>query len=172
MPRTTTPSQWLHDEREERKVATGGETSRFLALPVELRLPIYEFVFRSQPGEWAPSRHALAILLTCKQVYDEANQLAFSLTNFFVSPHCLKKFGRHIDGLSPARTTSIRHLAVESVVSTSFSNKARCLPELTLDTLTFIPRYHYWMPYLDRSAWPDRYANALDELLDTVSTLR
>jgi hypothetical protein len=91
-----------------------GSFSPLLELPRELRDNVYFFLFSSTRLTYGktvkPARHALSMLLTCRQIYDEAAPLWLGQVRFnFESAEAM------LDKLSlrtPALLAQLRHLRV------------------------------------------------------------
>ena len=143
-----------------------------LTIPCELRNAIYHYVFAPDAvsrsfqftHSWDPlavqlqvlrpledrktqSSNDLRILLTCRQIHDEAHQLAVSLTGFDVTgerakPDC---FALHASTLRDSKVSALRHITLTARISylRSMNEQWRGLPfghpELMLDTLTIVP---------------------------------
>lgn len=74
------------------------EGSAFMALPTEIRLNIYDFVFLSQPPT---GKSNLAILAACRQVHGEAIVKALKMTCFHLSHTSDLEFESRLRRLGP-----------------------------------------------------------------------
>lgn len=143
----------------------------FLTIPTELRNAIYLYVFTPDPATDTPtSNHPpdllatalelqhqpkheqrspsqLHILRSCRQIHDEANQLALSLTAFHVQgetsyPDC---FALRASNLRSTKLTALRHITLTSRIShlramnEAWQGVPFGCPELDLETLTIVP---------------------------------
>jgi hypothetical protein len=143
-----------------------------LTIPCELRNAIYHYIFALDPGSRSlqfthsldplavqlqvfrpredrktQSPNELRVLRTCRQIHDEAHQLAVSLTGFDVTgerakPDC---FALHASTLRESKVLALRNITLTARIShlRSMNEDWRGFPfghpELTLDTLTIVP---------------------------------
>lgn len=142
-----------------------------LTIPCELRNAIYYYIFAPDADEkllfthsldplatqlqvFRPAeqrrrepRNELRVLLTCKQIHDEAHQLALSLTAFDVTgesakPNC---FAMYCSTLRDSKVSALRHITLTARISylRSMNEDWRGSPfgnaQLELDTLTIVP---------------------------------
>ncbi|KAF2161481.1 hypothetical protein M409DRAFT_28210 [Zasmidium cellare ATCC 36951] len=165
-----------------------------LTIPCELRNAIYMYIFDpdlseqprivpTRPNELAaalklhdasfylnerdklPARK-LAVLQTCKQIHNEANLLALSMTPFIVEGECSYPdvFDLRSRPLSLTKLGAIRHIVLSARISNLRAlNEAWCglpfgHPSLQLDTLTVIP------------SRPECHSRAFAEIADLSQT--
>ncbi|KAF2105508.1 hypothetical protein BDV96DRAFT_655585 [Lophiotrema nucula] len=120
--------------------------SPLFLLPSELRLLIYEFVFAYPTSSAIPllASQQLRPLLTCRQFYQEAEQLAFARTVHYLNCAGNTNIQRRLLVLDPGQVSTIQHIRV-STTAGRFYERMQPLrfhidhirqPPLTLNTLT------------------------------------
>lgn len=92
------------------RMALPQSASPFLNLPAELRNRIYEYYF----AHLSSSSHSLALLLTCRRVYNEAHILAFSNTTFVTTTWVRYKLAAQAEVLRPETASAITSVAFAS----------------------------------------------------------
>jgi hypothetical protein len=110
------------------------EDSPFMALPTEIRLNIYDFVFLAQP---ATGKSNLAILATCRQAHGEAVVKALKMTCFHLSHNSGLEFESRLRRLGPLQQ-HLRHIQVRIPVQHLSARSATnpfILTQLPLDIL-------------------------------------
>ncbi|KAF2112911.1 hypothetical protein BDV96DRAFT_579360 [Lophiotrema nucula] len=125
---------------DEREGTARPPIPHLLLLPPEIRLSIYEAVFSYAATEAPDASKALAPLLTCRQIYNEASALAFSLTHFRVELKQVLELPLLLRILRPSRRRSITQLNI-LVIHLSYH-------ELTPDDLS-----SFWLE-LDQDGLP------------------
>jgi hypothetical protein len=142
-----------------------------LTIPCELRNAIYHYIFAPDPAVKAVFTHSLdplatqlqvfrpiehrrrtsqnelQILRTCRQIHDEAHQLALSMTSFDVTGESAKPdcFAMGVSTLRDSKVSALRHLTLTARIShlRSMNEDWRGAPfghaGLKLDTLTVVP---------------------------------
>jgi hypothetical protein len=110
------------------------EDSAFMALPPEIRLNIYDFVFLAQP---ATGKTNLAILATCRQVHGEAIVKALKTTRFHISHTSGLEFDSRLRRLGPLQQ-HLRHIQVRmpmQLLNARSATNPFILTQLPLDIL-------------------------------------
>ncbi|KAH4033733.1 hypothetical protein HBI81_154490 [Parastagonospora nodorum] len=106
----------------------------FMALPTEIRLNIYDFVFLAQP---ATGKSNLTILATCRQVHGEAVVKALKMTCFHLSHTSGLEFESRLRRLGPLQQY-LRHIQVRIPIqqlSACSATNPFILTQLPLDIL-------------------------------------
>ncbi|OCL09888.1 hypothetical protein AOQ84DRAFT_353805 [Glonium stellatum] len=85
-------------------------SSPFLNLPAELRNQIYEYYFDNLTS----SAHSLALLLSCRRIYNEAHTLAFATATFVTTTWVRYKLAAQSAALRPASVAAISSIAFAS----------------------------------------------------------
>ena len=85
-------------------------SSPFLSLPAELRNQIYEFYFDNLTS----SAHSLALLLSCRRIYNEAHTLAFATATFVTTTWVRYKLAAQAAALKPTSSSAISSIAFAS----------------------------------------------------------
>jgi len=110
------------------------EDSDFMALPTEVRLNIYDFVFLAQR---TTGKSDLAILATCRQVHGEAIVKALKTTRFHISHTSGLEFESRLRRLGPLQQY-LRHIQVRMPMQQLNARSATnpfILTQLPLDIL-------------------------------------
>lgn len=105
------------DHRPEPEVFALQENSRFLSIPVEIRLYIYELLFRTPEGHDQGLRvrrrtpreppSVLTILQTCRQVYFEAATIFYSINRL-----CISDIPAFVASLGSERRDAVERLTI------------------------------------------------------------
>lgn len=141
------------------------ESHSFLALPAEIRITVFEYIFHesyrndgfsnyNMPGgivfdEKYRANDRLKVLLTCRQMYQDVSIMAFTRTNFIVS-NLFFRIPERLSVLHLKQLAAIRSIAF--VADTRHFRKLIewrehpfDMPDLRLDTLTVIlHRSSFW----------------------------
>lgn len=129
-----------------------------LSLPAEIRLAIFEYTFQDNaekvgfrnhnvPGgvvvdERYFASNGLALLLTCRQLYQDASLIAMSKTPFMVS-NLFSQVPDRLSVLHPKQQSAIRHLSFAADARhfrrfVDWNPHAFGMTDLNLDTLTVV----------------------------------